>query len=353
MDIITLLIVLFILLAVIVVTCYVFTNAVEDLGCKLHLSQGAVGSVLAAVGTALPETLVPLVAILGAFIFNGNIEEGGEIGVGAILGAPFLLGTLAFCLTGLAVYYYSKKGRRSLDMPVNTIVMKRDMLYFMSSYIIAVGCSFIPENVYSIPGYYLKVAIALFLLFLYGRYVYLTIIDNSCCDTEGEECVEPPYLSKLLGDKLSTTILQLVLSVLAIIILAHFFVETIKEISHFFHISPLILSLIIAPIATELPEKFNSIIWIRAKKDTLALGNITGAMVFQSCIPPVVGILLTPWVLDFTGLASVILVYIATILVYFNLTINKNVLKPWILVISGVFYVLYLVYLLLYVIPGG
>ncbi len=45
--------------------------------------------------------------------------------------------------------------------------------------------------------------------------------------------------------------------------------------------------LLVAPIATELPEKFNAVIWIRQGKDTLAMGNITGAMVFQASIPTV------------------------------------------------------------------
>jgi cation:H+ antiporter len=48
-------------------------------------------------------------------------------------------------------------------------------------------------------------------------------------------------------------------------------------------------------VATELPEKFNSVIWIRQSKDTLSLGNITGAMVFQATFPVTLGILLTDW----------------------------------------------------------
>ena len=47
----------------------------------------------------------------------------------------------------------------------------------------------------------------------------------------------------------------------------------------------------IAPIATELPEKFNSLIWVRQGKDTLAMGNITGAMVFQSAFPTFVALI--------------------------------------------------------------
>ena len=58
--------------------------------------------------------------------------------------------------------------------------------------------------------------------------------------------------------------------------------------------SQVLLALVVAPIATELPEKFNSIIWIRQGKDTLAMGNITGAMVFQSAIPVSVALIFAP-----------------------------------------------------------
>jgi cation:H+ antiporter len=63
-------------------------------------------------------------------------------------------------------------------------------------------------------------------------------------------------------------------------------------------ISPLILSLLISPMATELPEIFNSIIWVKQGKDVFALGNILGAMVYQSCILVIIGIALTPWHLE-------------------------------------------------------
>ena len=43
-----------------------FTNAVEWIGHRLELGEGAVGSLLAAVGTAMPETLIAIVALLGA-----------------------------------------------------------------------------------------------------------------------------------------------------------------------------------------------------------------------------------------------------------------------------------------------
>ena len=49
-----------------------FTNAVEILGSRLGMGQGAVGSLLAAVGTALPESMIAIVAILEPVVSGGD-----------------------------------------------------------------------------------------------------------------------------------------------------------------------------------------------------------------------------------------------------------------------------------------
>ena len=51
----------------------------------------------------------------------------------------------------------------------------------------------------------------------------------------------------------------------------------------------------ISPIATEFPEKMNSILWLRKGKDTLAIGNVTGALVFQATILGGFGVAFTKW----------------------------------------------------------
>ena len=86
-----------------------FTNAVEILGERMNLGAGAVGSILAAVGTALPETMIPIVAIFGALIVGSGGAAAGEIGIGAILGAPFLLATLALFIVGVAALGYRRR----------------------------------------------------------------------------------------------------------------------------------------------------------------------------------------------------------------------------------------------------
>jgi cation:H+ antiporter len=327
----------------IVFSCIVFTNAIEHLGEKLCLSQGAVGSVLAAVGTALPETIVPLVAIIGAHL-SGQDGVGHEIGIGAILGAPFMLGTLAFFVTGAAVFCFTWSKRRSLDMPINTSLMFRDLKYFALGYFIAIMGSFLPNPL-------LKHLLAVFLIAFYGFYVHRTIQDQSSVEVDSADELDPLYLGKCCvvapKNEIILVYLQVLLSLAGIIVFADIFVKQLEFFSQLLGVNPMILSLIIAPIATELPEKFNSVIWIRAKKDTLALGNITGAMVFQSCIPTAVGLSLTPWVLGMDGLINVLIVYLSVLVVYLNIARNKGVLSPYSLLAGGAFYLIYLIYVLL------
>src|SRR6186713_2948459 len=94
-------------LIVILIAAELFTNGIEWFGHRLNLAEGAVGSVLAAVATAMPETLIPVIAILGPVLFGGDPETSHAIGTGAILGAPFMLSTLAMFVTGVAVILYS------------------------------------------------------------------------------------------------------------------------------------------------------------------------------------------------------------------------------------------------------
>lgn len=344
MDILIQLIDLTVVLAFIVVICVIFTNAVEHLGEKLNLCEGAVGSVLAAVGTALPETIVPVVAILGAYFSGQDIQKGNDIGIGAIIGAPFMLGTLAFFVTGLAVYIYTAKGRRSLDMPVDTVVMFRDLHYFSIAFLMAILATFLPFH-------WLKIIVAVTLLVIYGVYVFKTLRQAGGEAVCGAEELAALYFTKYIkvpeNLEMPAIVSQLIFSVVGLIALAHLFVNHLTIASEILKVPPLILSLIITPIATELPEKLNSVLWIRAKKDTLAMGNVTGAMVFQSCIPTALGIMLTPWILNEYTLVNAVIVYMSVIVVYYSIIKNKGILKPNALLMGGLFYLIFLIYILI------
>src|SRR5512141_2001226 len=113
-----------------------FTNGVEWFGRKLGLAEGAVGSVLAAVGTALPETTIPIVAIL----FSSGAHT-SEVGLGAILGAPFMLATLAMFVTGSAVVWQARHRAAGDEMPVDGAVVRADLLSFFAMYGLAIAAA--------------------------------------------------------------------------------------------------------------------------------------------------------------------------------------------------------------------
>jgi cation:H+ antiporter len=102
---------------------------------------------------------------------------------------------------------------------------------------------------------------------------------------------------------------------------------------------------LLAPLATELPEKFNSVLWVRRGKDTLAMGNMTGAMVFQSSFPVTVGLLLTPWELTGEALVAAVIALAAGGVLYLTLRIRGRLEAP-LLLAQGVFYVGYVAYVL-------
>ena len=103
------------------------------------------------------------------------------------------------------------------------------------------------------------------------------------------------------------------------------------------------LALIIAPIATELPEKFNSVLWVRNGKDTLAMGNITGAMVFQSTIPIAVGLTLTDWELDRFAVLSGALGLAGGVVAYWALRLRGR-FEPLPIVLWSALFAAFIVY---------
>ena len=232
--------------------------------------------------------MIPIIAILFASGASSN-----EVGVGAILGAPFMLATLAMFVTGVAVLYAARRRTTGDTMKVDTGVLAHDMRYFAIAYALAIGAAFLP-----LEPVWLKWIVAVVLIGIYGWYVKGHFEADPDVDAEdlaplrfhrldrNAHRVEPAI------PRLRVVNLQVIAALGLIVLGAVFFVNAVEHIATQFNVDSTLLALVIAPIATELPEKFNSIIWVRQGKDTLAMGNITGAMVFQSCIPTVVALAL-------------------------------------------------------------
>ncbi|MGH8581143.1 MAG: sodium:calcium antiporter [Gammaproteobacteria bacterium] len=329
---------LVVMLLLIVVAAEVFTNALEHLGERLGISEGVTGSLFAAVGTAMPESLVPILAI---FAGTENQQVNHEIGVGAILGAPLMLSTLTMCLMGIAVV--RERGLRGALLPEPT-GLARDLNFFLLSFGIALLALFIPFR----EGHLVLTTMGGSLVLVYFIYVMLTLRVSAQLvqNGHGTEAHRPLFLCYLrLPDAMVVIFVQLVLGLALLIAGAEGFIHAVEVTSREFDISALLLSLLIVPIATELPEKVNSILWIRRRKDTLAFGNITGAMVFQGSVLPAIGILLTPWQLRSEVLVVVLVTYAAALWLRYNAL--RGHLRVWMLFVSGGLYVAYLAIMLL------
>ncbi len=274
---------------VILIGAELFTNSVEWFGHQLGLAEGAVGSVLAAVGTALPETMIPLVAI----VFGGGARS-DAVGIGAILGAPFMLATLAMFVTGVAVIARAR-GRDGDDrVLIDAAILGHDVQVFGLLYALAIGVAFLPADL-GLP----RLVAAIGLLGGYGWYVrgHLQVeageapADLAPLRFQRLDRGAPSGPGAAVAPRLRIVLVQLLVALGAIIGGALIFVGAVEDLARLVGLDETLLTLVIAPIATELPEKLNSVIWIARGKDTLALGNITGAMVFQAAIPTSIALL--------------------------------------------------------------
>ncbi len=333
--------ILVIALLVILIGAEIFTNALEHLGERLKISEGVTGSIFAAVGTALPETMVPIVAILSTASTQAVREE---VGVGAILGAPLMLSTLTLFL--MAVFAIHKRGWQDGFHPERT-GLTRDLQWFLLAFGMSTAAIFVPHHVT-----WVRVLVALLLVLVYFIYLMLTIRASALLVSDGHatKAGEPLFLVRLMGrinvpENLFTVLVQLGMGLALIVFGAHGFVQGVEQLSDWLGISALVLALLIVPVATELPEKVNSILWIRKRKDTLAFGNITGAMVFQGSLLPALGILLTPWEPRREVMAGLVLTIVASAYLLFML--RRGNLRPVHLFFNGFCYLAYVISVLI------
>jgi cation:H+ antiporter len=295
--------------AIILAGALLFTNAVEWAGHRLGIAEGATGSLLAAVGTAMPETLIPIVALIG------GAQGADGVAIGAIIGAPFLLATIAMALVGIAALAYRRRRAHGVELTADAEVLERDLAFFALFFAAGLGLGLGAPEALRIPAAAIFVA-------AYGVYVRRTLRGGGA--VQELETIAPLYMDRSPRDDPSGSliVLQFLTGLLAIVGGAHLFVEELLEVAGDLDLEPLVLSLVLAPLATELPEKANSFFWVREGKDSLALGNITGAMVFQSTIPIAFGLAFTDWDLDRFAILSSSLGLAGGVLAYWALRLR-------------------------------
>ena len=321
----------FLSIAIILGGAAVFTNGVEWLGRRLGLSDGAIGSILAGIATALPETLIPVIAI-----FAGGTPSEIEIGIGAILGAPMMLSTLTIPLLAGFLLVLFRMGKRGGRFELDYQSVRLDLRFFLIAY----GLAFI---VTLLPLQPLHYAAACGLVLIYVWYVTIHLTSGEVSKME----LGPLFFARRRRKPPTALVVIQTLAGLGLMIGgAHVFVHVVKDTALSLGVSPLVLALVVAPIATELPETMNSFLWVYHKKDTLAVGNITGAMVLQGTIPVTIGLIGTNWKLDTASMISLTLPLFAATL-FVAQTQFTGRWQPHVLILPIFLYAGYMVYVFL------
>ena len=259
--------------------CEFFVNGVEWMGHKFDVGQKATGTVLAAFGTALPESVVTFAAVV-----FGHTQAQKAIGIGAALGGPLVLSTIAYAVVGWTLFATKQRlGDSRADRH-----LARDQGWFLGIFLVKLAVGTI--------AFAWKPWLGLAFLAAYGVYVWKET-------REGGAAEEPDIDPLKIAPKYATpptflAVLQTVMALLVIYFASRVFVAQIDALGPAVGLRPQLLALLLSPIATELPETLNAVIWIRQGKVRLALANISGAMMIQATVPTAFGLFFTPWVLD-------------------------------------------------------
>jgi len=265
--------------------CEYFVNGIEWLGRKLRLDATATGTVLAAFGTALPESAVTFIAV----VFGHSPEQRG-IGVGAALGGPLVLGTIAYAVVGIALWSNRHRLKRpNALVKVDNVRLARDQRWFLSIFVVKCALGLV--------AFALKPWLGVLFIAAYGLYVWRELRSGETAPEEEE--LEPLKFEPHAEDPAMWRVLvQSLLALVVIAVASRVFVTQIEAIGVAFGLSAHLVALVLSPVATELPETVNALIWVRQGKERLALANISGAMMIQATIPSSLALFFTPWRFD-------------------------------------------------------
>jgi cation:H+ antiporter len=265
-------------------SCELFVNGVEWVGRKLAVGQKATGSILAAFGTALPESVVTLVAVA----FGGSVAA-KQLGVGAALGGPLALATIAYATVGIVLILCRQHLPKTAEIRGDFRNLARDQGWFLGIFIFKIGLGLI--------AFAWKPWLGILFLAAYALYIRQEMGGGADGEEEGE-CEPLTFTPRAAVPGTGVAILQTLLALGVIFAASHLFVGQLGAIGPALGLEPQLLALLLSPIATELPETMNAIIWVRQGKYRLALANISGAMMIQATIPTAFGLFWTPWLLD-------------------------------------------------------
>lgn len=358
--------------------CEWFLNAVEWLGARLNLGSTAVGSILAAIGTAMPESIITLMALL----FGSHAAREG-LAVGSALGGPLVVSTVASAAAGITLILNRRRLAReatadgqaaraarqaqghdtngpALGSPLvpefaeddlypahplenGAVVLSKtehERIGLAQKWFIATFVFTTILGMVAFPG---KSWLGIVLFVVYALYFRAELKgEDEAASDEGLDALR--FQPKAAKPAMWAIVTQIAVCLVVMLVASETFVKQVEWAGEAMGIAPIVVALLLCPVATELPETLNAIIWARQGKARLALANVAGSMIIQGTIPAGLAMLGSPWMFDMPAiLASAAIIGVA---IYLWAIYRKARVSPWALVGAFGFYVAFAIGLL-------
>lgn len=310
-------------MAIVFIGALIFTNGIEYVSCRMNWASSFTGAILAPLFTSIPELVLFLVAV---FSYGGT--SGEQIGIGTLFGQPFMASSISYGLVLIAMLigYFLKK-RSDLCLEVERALM---IPYIFMA--ILFPMVLLPDI---FRFRYFQALMGLFLGFFYFYYVSM-MYRRRKVETPSEP--EDPYMCRIFNADLAA-IVQLILSIVLLYVGSEMLVSVIDSIAGHMNVSAMGMAIILAPVATAIPETMSAMIWAYRGKDTLSISSLIGEQILYSTLYPAIGLFTVAWILDTHAYFSVLATTFMSVIILYH--INKGKIPTRVLGIGFVFFITY------------
>lgn len=348
-------------LALVVVGGELFTTGTEWVGERLDLGRSATGAVFAALATTVPETLIPVLAILQG--------AGDSVGVGAILGGPITLTTLAVAVLGAAAWAGARLDSRDAAITVDARQVGRDLRVFLVGFSLAALTALFARGA-------VRLVVAAVLVAIYLRYLAGVLSGDGADNDADPEALAFGKVRSRVGSAAPgadaerdhardpsnrLVAAQVVVALAALLLGSHLLVGVIERVSGtVLPVPSVLVALLVAPFVSNLPENVDGVVWVRRGKDDLAVEQVTGTLAFQGTVVVAIGVTFTRWRLvpawgsvEFLVGLSVLLALLGGAVLYVRVALGGDErVHARLLVGLGLFYLAFLAAVAYYVLAG-
>lgn len=268
-------------IVMLIVSSFILTLTIEEIGKRGKFTERFTGTVISPIFTAMPE----LVIIIIALVLVGK-EPGSEVAAGTIIGEPFMVSAIGFPVVALTLLLVRRKRKIEAIDPI----LSKSLIYFGLVFPIMLIPLF-----FGFVAVRITVAAVLVLLYL----VFLLFV-------KGKETFEEEATSIRIRNR---ALLSLIVASGVVLLIggSTMLVQGIDSLSLQTGINRELITILLVPIGTIVPETMNAIIWALRSKTSLAIGAMAGEEMYFATFFPALGILASQWVVTFNGIVAILL----------------------------------------------